>query len=98
MSNQFILQPAVDVEVPTPLMAWLVQFAEFAGEAKMGLQCTLCKTAIVGGGHGLHDATLTMRCACRTFTGVNPNVLIQKRKLEQQTQALKDGSADLSVS
>lgn len=98
MASALIIGAQVDVEVPTPLMAWLVQFAEFAGEAKMGLTCKLCKSEIVGGAHGLHDPQLTMSCACRKFKGVNPNVLLKRREQERLTEQLKDGSADLPVS
>ena len=96
MSN-LLINTRVEVDVPDALMAWLVQFADFAGQAKMGLLCTLCKSPIVGGEHGLHDPHLTMSCACREFKGINPNVLIRRREQERLTEQLKDGSADLPV-
>lgn len=96
-ASPLIIQPRVDVDVPDTLMAWLVQFAEFAGEAKMGLTCTVCRAPIQSAGHGLHEPVLTMACACRTFKGINPHVLARRRELERQTAALKDGTADLSV-
>lgn len=98
MSSPLLIHPREDVDVPDSLMAWLVQFADFAGQAKMGLICTLCKTSIVGGEHGLHAPHLTMSCACRAFKGINPNVLLRRRELERQTEQLKDGSADVSMS
>lgn len=97
MASALILQPRVDVEVPDALMAWLVQFAEFAGEAKLGLTCTVCRSPVVGGAHGLHEAQLRMSCACRQFVGVNPLVLVKRREQERLTESLKDGTADLSV-
>jgi hypothetical protein len=96
MSN-LLINTRVDVEVPDQLMIWLVQFSDFAATAKMGLTCTLCQGAIVSKGHGLHDEHLTMSCGCREFKGVNPLRLLEKRKLEKQTEALKDGTADLPV-
>jgi hypothetical protein len=97
MSSPLIIQARVEVDVPDALMAWLVQFAEFAGEAKMGLTCNLCKSPIVGGAHGLNDPHLTMSCGCRSFKGINPNVLMRRREQQRLTEQLKDGSADLPV-
>lgn len=97
MSN-LLIQPRVDVEIPDPLMRRLIEFSEMSAVAKIGLQCLVCKQAVVGGNHGLYDEHLTMSCACRQFTGVNPIALLKKREVERQTAALKDGSADLPLS
>ena len=87
----------VDVEIPDGLMVWLHAFSEFASEAHMGLHCSVCKQDIVSHKHFAGDVKLTMQCGCRSFTGINPAALLERRKAEKLAESLKDGTAGLSL-
>lgn len=92
-----LIQPREPIEIPHELMLFLKTFSEFAQTARMGLHCAICKQDIVGGSHFAGDVKLTMQCGCRKFVGIDQVALVQKRNAERQTEALKHGTADLSV-
>lgn len=65
-------QKAEVIEMPSALMARIIEYASIASLRSMGLHCSKCGKDFVAN-NDEHAPIYTMKCGCREFWSTNPS-------------------------
>ena len=65
------LRKAEVIEMPSALMARIIEFASIASVRSMGLHCAICSKDFIAS-NDEHAPVYTMKCGCREFWSTNP--------------------------